>query len=541
MEKTVKSIPQLLRIFRNESDNFFLRRSSDYSSSDAADCDYKNIDVYYRILPEELPVESETDSVKISIYEENTSNPITFSGGDSYLPGESAGGKFKTGNKQHVQWPDVRDGSDFRDLGFYRPQLEVDLKCLDDPIKTPIEDADNDMPGWQCPQKGLGIHDLVYKHRPEVYMGDGEVVAEDGPIYPFDDTIRTEYRLRDNNDNPAWSGASNYDEYGDFPDPSASGDFTAFSYTYPVLDDSNSHSGTSKHRIQMQGSTDGVGEQPLLQTGDYTPYLCHYGIPPNYADNGDNHVFVQFWHYETSSYGPYDGDPANDPGHVDKTLDGDDMVHDADWEMAQLCVQLRDIERVKAKAGWLQPWGATASQHYYGQTLAWRHRNDGENSSREEQRRVIHADNNGYRFNLYIADNSHATLFREGAVNTETWPASPDPGTQLQYTEPSDSQDATTSPLGERPAYSLLPLIPKRGTGIYDWSGRWGSYHMAPTRNPPPGPEGREADGIDLTENPAQFFNTCRKHVDSSGNFDEDGEDDSLTILLEADGSNLFD
>jgi hypothetical protein len=281
----------------------------------------------------------------------------------------------------------------------------------------------------------------------------------------------------------------------------------------------------------------GEGEDPnendpdngqLIQNGSYTPCMFFYGIPPGTADNDDNHAFVQFWHYETASFEPYDG-PVEEGG-------GQDFIHDGDWEMVQLCIQLGDADHPWSKPKWHQPWAATASQHYYGQTLAWRRDADGAGSSAEDQRYVEHAegDSTGNRFKIFIAQGAHATYFRKGEIDFY-WDASP--GTQVQYdNDPNYGRDAIEEPLVELAdgnVYQLLPLLSKDGAGIFDWGGRWGSYHKF--TDPPPGPSNRQADGISISTEPVNFHNSCRKHVDSSGDFAKYGDDDPLTELFQID------
>ena len=451
----------------DDSDNFFLRQ----------DGDYKNIDIYYRILPDSLPVKD----VKINIYPEMETTPI------KTLTGP------KTGDNLHVTWDAVDENQDFRDYGFYRAELVVTVDGFPEPLKTSIADADPALPGWQCPQDGLGIHDLVYKHRPEVYVGTGEVVAPEGSIYPFSPTIKGNYRLlKDNSpDGPAWSAEPNYDTFGDFPDPV---NFDDPSYVYPVLAASmaNDAGGVADHYIDIKDSN-------RNSTGGL-PYLLHrghaYGFSRNYKPN---YVFIQYWMYETASHLPY-----NTTGLMSNVF-----WHEADWEMVQIAVRLKDSALPDNKADWILPWAATASQHYYGQTLAWRIDHPNAPTSVSGQRYVETAENDPNRIRIYIAENSHATYFRDGDINTPE-SSSTGVGTQVQYMPVFLAFDRISGAelLDDS---DLLPLEKKNQTGIYDWPGKWGGDQL-------PGPlyrESKDEDGpsFRMDMNPVAFHNECRKLI----------------------------
>ena len=502
-----------------DSDNYFLRQQ-DQATGQA---DYKNLDIVYRIKPAGVSV----SDVKINVYQEDTSTKVMF-GSEDHLDGaKDASGDFKTGDNLKVKWEDVRDASgNFRDAGFYRLELEVYVDGATTPIcKTPINDAEASVPGWQCPQQGLAVHDLIWKHRPSVYVGSNEIVAPNGPCYPFDDdvigsgsTTAPNYRLRKDG-GEAWAVAPNYSEWGDFPDPAPN--FMDESYKYPVLSASDSHSATSEHAIGMfgQGESTALGitnDEPIIQGAQLPACLGYHGIP--HPDDTNNHVFIHWWMYETASYAPYGAPGA--------------FVHDADWEMVQLCLELRHPQKPDRKAKWLEPWAATASQHYYGQTLGWRRKKEGSGTAdprtQENQRYVLHVNGSaGERFRIYIAENAHATYFQSGdidaAITAET-------GTQCQYDNaPELSYDACENP-GAPQAYSLIPLVDKNGAGIYDWQGIWNTHHDAGYEIR--GPAHRQAHpSITIAEEPVVFHNRCRKHVDASGDFDENGQDDAETEL----------
>lgn len=477
---------------QDDSDNFFLRQGDD-----------AKVDLYWHILPADM----EPDSVQINMYEENAGSGISVSG----VPQTAGPGRY-------VEW-DARSGGQYRNAGYYRAELEVRIESLE--CKTPIDDADTEYPGWQCPQKGLGIHDLIWKHRPVVHMGAQEEVAPKGPCYPFDPGVighgsqeAPNYRLREGG-SEAWGTEPNYSEWGEFPLPAAN--FSDESYRYPVLQASANHPPTADHAIDMFGQDEGglAGDEPIIQEG--VPVLLGYhGIPEPGGTN--NHVFIHWWMYETASYAPY-GSPGA-------------FVHDADWEMLQLCIELQATSDPSSKARWLEPWAATASQHYYGQTLAWRRDKEGSGTgaplTRENQRYVRHSGSAGNRILVYIAENAHATYFQSGEIDVDV---DAQTGTQCQYdNNPELAYDACQAPLVPLDEYPVISLVGKDGAGIYDWAGRWGTHHdWGLTIS---GPAFREANpNIVIANDPVTFHNRCRKHVDEFGNFDEDGADDPETQL----------
>ena len=63
------------------------------------------------------------------------------------------------------------------------------------------------------------------------------------------------------------------------------------------------------------------------------------------------------------------------------------------------------------KAGWLTPFAATASQHYYGQTLRWLAEDGSPADQAHLQTHVEHTSNE--RPKIFIAQGSHATFFSE--------------------------------------------------------------------------------------------------------------------------------
>ena len=73
------------------------------------------------------------------------------------IPGEKDGDEFKTGDNLHVQWEDARlPSGEFREAGFYRVELVVQIEGEDEPRKTSIEDGDPDTPGGSAQRMDWG-------------------------------------------------------------------------------------------------------------------------------------------------------------------------------------------------------------------------------------------------------------------------------------------------------------------------------------------------------------------------------------------------
>lgn len=126
----------------SDSDNFFLRQESD-----------AEVDIYWHIFP---TIDLTVQDVTLKIYREMESTALV-------TLGQSNGVSQGAGPLKHFVW-DARDGEEYREAGFYRVQLCVELPGVT--YETPIEDGDPEFPGWQCRQQGLGLHDLIWKHRP---------------------------------------------------------------------------------------------------------------------------------------------------------------------------------------------------------------------------------------------------------------------------------------------------------------------------------------------------------------------------------------
>lgn len=475
----VDSIPDYSLDTNTDSDNFFLRQHSP-----AGVADYLNLDIYYSIKPDAVKVED----VKIKIYEEDMGAPV----GTPITGKKGTDGKFLTGAGMDVKWADVRDGTGmFRDVKFYTVQLEVKLEGCTDPLKTPTGDADTSAawPGVQCKESCLMIHDLVFKHQPVVHMGDGETVAPDGPVYPFSSAIVGNYILQERA--PGYIYGWNYfDAWPTPPNNFSTGGFLVapamprrgdYAYRYHVLSESitNDSAGAPNHLIDIDNTNRGCAGAD--------PTLLHRGHVSR-GHSGGNYCFIQYWMYETSSHKPYGV--------------GNSFQHEGDWEMVQICIKMNGAK----KRDWIIPHAATASQHYYGQTLAWRINRNGPEILDQE---YVGTEDDGNRVRIFIAENAHATYFREGDI--ATWYATC--GTDIQYIDTARRWvvDKIQAPLSPIVNYEIIPLNYKSQRGIGDWPGLWGEDDA------PRGPFLREANTatgtLNLQNNPGQFHNLCRKII----------------------------
>jgi hypothetical protein len=271
----------------------------------------------------------------------------------------------------------------------------------------------------------------------------------------------------------------------------------AFTYNYPVLRDSieNDSYYSIDHFIDI------VNNNRNCASNEAT--LFHRGHISNGHKNGD-YCFIQFWMYETASYAPY-GIP----------IFGNSFWHEGDWEMVQICVKLTGTK----KSDWFRPHAATASQHYYGQTLAWRINQSGPETQTQE---YVGTEDNGNRVKIYIAENSHATYFRKGEINAAIYGNKSKCETQVQY-EPiatilPDSFDKISAPLLSSRVYHLIPLNYKADKGIGDWPGIWGdSGGILPGTGGTSSPFFRKAntltDTLNLDSESVLFHNNCRKII----------------------------
>jgi hypothetical protein len=472
----------------NDSANFFLRQHV------GAVPDYQNLDIRYKILPANAV---ELEYVKIKIYQGDMGARVT-----SIYGHMDDKGKYMSGDGLRVIWDDVRDGNGaFRDVGFYTIQIEVKIADRAEIIKTPVGDADAgaDWPGFQCKDRCLVIHDLVYKHRPCIHMATAEPVAPNGPIYPFSGGLENEYKLLKRGVGgfgfAAWSPPPiNYSDSGSFPSISVT-DRKDFTKNYPVLTASinNDKVNAASHYIDMASQLTTVGDPTLFHRGHILGNYC----------------FIQYWMFETQSYSFARRGIMNNWDT--------EFWHDGDWEMIQICIKLNHIipNTSLKKRSWCFPYAATASQHYYGQTLAWRIYKNGPQNV--DQQYVSTADN-GNRINIYIAEGSHAAYFRSGEINGILTGIGSCCGTQVQYdTTISGYYDRILS-YGTSIEADIVPLNSKSDRGIGDWPGKWGASGYMPGTNGPASPFYRTAKGKTQAEfyldgDPVRLHNECRKEI----------------------------
>lgn len=148
------------------------------------------------------------------------------------------------------------------------------------------------------------------------------------------------------------------------------------------------------------------------------------------------------------------------------------VYHEGDWEMMQVAVKI-DVVTKK-----LIPEGATASQHFYGQTLLW----------------DIVEKSNKYNPVIYIAAGSHATYFSSGDFDTRLL------GLYLGFVTPND----WTTPTKKKPdQYTLQPFEPFGVTpSWWLWGGHWGIQFSSP-----PSPKYTQRDTIIIFDDPNGFYN----------------------------------
>lgn len=318
----------------------------------------------------------------------------------------------------------------------------------------------------------------------------GEVIGP--PVHPFHGPLAQYLRLRlhASVDDPAWAGQTQYLNFGDIT-----------STNWPTaMTTSASKGNTTDHCFDVDD------DHRSCWNGHKTVfYSSHPGVASGHApsESDPNHVFIQLWMYMPDSWSMILGEWHNGG-----------RIHEGECEMLQLCVRKRDPSDAEDKSKWLRPFAATASQHYYGQTLRWKPE-DGSQQDLAAQTHVYHADN-GNRIKAYIARNAHATYFRSGQIDMIT---AGECGTQIQYSPPDGFRDVISSPLGLGD-YDLVALHnTTNNDGIYDWQGRWGDGMDG--FESPTGPEYRiwhsETGGDFSAEaSPGRFHDECRKIIGGS-------------------------
>lgn len=445
-----------------DSDNYFLRENNDH----------QDLAIFYSISADADSIEQ----VCINIYQgdSDSGEPIASISGERAAANE----QFKTGDNLKVHWTAPIDLNEDHP-GYYRVQLVV-TTTGGSVLTTPVSDADgNPDNGWQSPPDGLVIHDLVWKHRPVVHIGENEVVGP--PQHPFNDELIAWMRHKnsvDKTDPDNDISALPEPSYNDFASMAAAGfDYENFlarsnATSNPYIDIHD------QHRRAMTAQS----------------VLFHHIAPEN------NYVFLQYWMYMPSSHGLY-----NSLG-----IESNDFTHEGDWEMCQFTIRLKDLNDPDNKTLWLDPFAATASQHFYGQTLLWNKEQNGPETL--DQDYVAH-DNNGQRVKIYIAENAHAVYFRAGEISGALRGGA---GTQIQYDSTSIFSDRISNPRRITP--TLLPLSP---SWLYRWKGIWGQTNVSSFASfkGSESPEFRyndigslnSSEKIFIATEPAKFHNLNRK------------------------------
>ena len=396
----------------SDSDTFFLRENNDHD----------NLDIHYYILPDTLQV----NDVKINVYVGESSHRLIS------IPGkESTPGNFEKGDNLHVKWLAPLSIAETHP-GFYRLELQVELDGLSTPLRTRIADTDIVEPGWQSPKKASGVHDLAWKHRPIIYIHSDEFSG------PVDVNI-----MMDHADLISSSTT---------PDPVVETSPLDFGML------SNHDDNDFYQDIENDFRDSSMGTKMVFSRGKIQ----------------DQHVFLQYWHFEPSSSTP-------------ELLT---FFHEGDWEMFQVAINTNTPS--------VKPMAVSASQHFYGQTIRWDSIGNGPNSQDQDYVEKV-----GYRPKVYIARETHATYFREGFFRTK-------PGTDNHgsYYNPApnalSADDETGNVLYN---YTLSTFY---SSMISHWKGLWGAP-LPILGDGPPSPARGTTAVIDRWNDPKGFNNFYRK------------------------------
>lgn len=142
--------------------------------------------------------------------------------------------------------------------------------------------------------------------------------------------------------------------------------------------------------------------------------------------------------------------------------------------MIKATISTMDIDE-STKPYWIAPFAATASQHFYGQTLKWK-QEDGDNPPTSQNQDYIEK-SGAFQPVIYVASKGHATYFRAGEFSAVGGsPSNP----QFQYASPDlfgfDSVDGvTTYPIVNNDLRWLMDQFL-----VNQWAGRWGKTIRPP-------------------------------------------------------------
>jgi len=469
-----------------DSANFFLRENDDFL----------NLEIFYTLKPDILPVED----VEIRIYQGNT---VALA--EPAIPGQlkAGGGGFETFGQLGVVWPDAREGGYFVEAGYFPIQLKVTYPGGAGAIETPINDADLNIPGWQCPDDGLVVNDLVWKHRPRLFADSQEVG------FP---TLTDEFIDA--------SGEVVYDYYGTAYSPIPTGSESSGKF-FDLFED------FGRSAVNLQTGPPAQVEQfetdPFSETVFFSS--SREGTTTDTSPTADV-LFLQYWMFESYSSAPFNSTKAW-WGIPDLIVNEWPVPHhEGDVEYVQLAVRLVDPQDTEDRSLWMLPLAVTASQHHYGQTLPWDPSDGDPPITAFSQTRVEHTGNE--RFNAYVALGAHATyLAADPYIKTAQGITEDRLGNERVY-EPivdvvSEVYDRTCLPAAgtyecspggtQEIEYELKALI---SSGLFwDYLGRWG--FVTPLGDTggtsgPPGPTirtGSASDGspVSLLDEPCLLHN----------------------------------
>jgi len=457
----VDDIPDYAKDSNSDSDNYYLRENNDH----------QNLDVYYRILP----VEFEPKDVLISIYEGTNSEPYTTLSGE-----QNDSGVYKTGYNLYTNWTPTINLQESHS-GFYRLQLSVYNESSTGAVcSTSIDDADASSPGWQCPNNCLCVHDLQWKHRPIVYVSTNDLGRPSN---------QDEFISSSGTNINEWISSSSYTNH----QPASS----------PLPYNTNCFWDLFCDDVATVGDlTDLTNEISVYETDAGTENIFYSSVTNGSVGGSTNYVFLQYWMFYNFSQRPHG---------VLGDIGAPNVQHEGDLEHCQIAIRLLDVEAVSNKANWFMPFGATASQHYYGQTLPWNHYNGVASPNAHSQTNVEHFNN---RLVIYIALGAHATYFVADpdidVPDTDAYL-----GTQEQYdSSPNLAYDATYEDVAL--SYTLSHI-----DGWLDiYEGYWGYYDPddigLTSCNAPPGTPGRHAkisssEILNIRQNPRLLHNYSMK------------------------------